>query len=190
VPSASAALIPWSLVVFRLAAGPVLVVMAAAWGRDAAVPSVWLLALGLVSDILDGIVARRLGVATARLRKFDSRADVVVWIGATVALHLTHPDLWPKTWPLILTLAAMEAANHAFSFLRFGKEASPHHYLSKAFGLALLGLFATLYLRGDAGLLLPAVFGLGVLSQVEAFAITARLTSWRCDVPSVLTLKG
>ena len=175
--------------IFRLIAGPAAIVLALIWGDEAAWPAVGLLSLGVLSDIFDGIIARRLGVATVRLRQFDSRADVVFWLSMVVAVHLMHPTLTRTTWPLIATLAAMEAINHAFSFARFGREASPHHYLSKAFGLALWGLFIHLFLTGQAGWPLYAAFTIGVLSQVEAFAITARLREWRCDVPSVFGLK-
>lgn len=181
--------IPWSLVVFRLLAGPALIAVALLSGDTAAWISVVLLSLGVVSDIFDGIIARRLKVSTPKLRRYDSRADVLFWASATIAVHLMHPALLPSTGPVIATLIAMEGINHAFSFARFGREASPHHYLSKAFGLALWGLFIQLYLTGQGGWPLYAAFALGAMSQIEAFAITARLREWRCDVPSVFRLE-
>lgn len=183
-------LIPWGLVIFRLAAGPTLMALAMFGGRSFAIAAVVILSLGVLSDIFDGIVARRLKVATERLRRFDSRADVVFWVSATVAVHLMYPALIGVTWPVIATLGTMEAGNHVVSFLRFGREASPHHLLSKAFGLGLWALFAQLMLTGQPGWLMGVVFALGVASQIEAFAITLRLKAWCCDVPSVLSLGG
>lgn len=183
------ALIPWTLVVFRLLAGPALVGVALLQVGFAAWACVALLSLGVLSDIFDGIVARRLKVSTPRLRRYDSRADVVFWASATIAVHLMHPSLLASTWPIIAALIVMEAINHAFSFARFRREASPHHYLSKAFGLALWALFIALFITGRAGWPLYAAFVLGALSQIEAFAITARLTTWRCDVPTVFSLR-
>ena len=182
--------IPWALVIFRLAAGPALITLAMLGGRAFAVAAVVVLSLGVLSDILDGIIARRLKVATERLRRFDSRADVAFWVSATVAVHLMYPALIDATWPVIAVLATLEAGNHVVSVLRFGREASPHHLLSKLFGLGLWALFAQLMLTGQPGWLMGVVFALGVASQIEAFAITLRLKAWRCDVPSVFSLGG
>ena len=109
-------------------------------------------------------------------------------ICAAVALHGMHPGLISRTWWMIAALVVLEAVNHGFSFWKFRREASPHHWLSKLFGLGLWVLFAQLFLTGQPGWLLTGVFVLGVVSQVEALAITARLKAWRCDVPSVFTL--
>jgi CDP-diacylglycerol--glycerol-3-phosphate 3-phosphatidyltransferase len=43
---------------------------------------------------------------------------------------------------------------------------------------------------GQPTALLWAAFGLGVISQIEAAAITLRLKTWRCDVPSVFSLNS
>src|SRR3990167_5874203 len=104
--------IPWALVIFRLAAGPALITLAMLGGRAFAVAAVVVLSLGVLSDILDGIIARRLKVATERLRRFDSRADVAFWVSATVAVHLMYPALIDATWPVIAVLATLEAGNH------------------------------------------------------------------------------
>lgn len=178
--------VPWLLVLFRLAAGPAMLVLAAAGqGRVCAA----VLSLGVLSDIFDGIIARRLGVATPALRTWDSRADVIFWASAALAVVILRPELLPRLWPAAAVIAALELANHAFSFAKFRREASPHHWLSKVFGLGLWALFGACFAVGDPGPLLWIVLALGVLSQLEAFAITWRLREWRCDVRSVLALR-
>ena len=178
--------LPWLLVLFRMAAGPAMVVLAAA-GQGAACAGV--LSLGVFSDIFDGIIARRLGVATPALRTWDSRADVLFWAAAVVAVVLLRPELVPVLWPAAALIAVLEIANHAVSFAKFRREASPHHWLSKAFGLGLWLLFGLAFATGRPGVVLWIVLGLGVASQLEAFAITLRLREWRCDVPSVFSLR-
>jgi len=153
-----------------------------------------LLALGVLSDIFDGIIARRLGVATPALRVWDSRADVVFWVCAFAAVALARPGLIDLLWPAAAVIAALEIGNHLASYAKFRREASPHHYLSKAFGLALWGLCSAALLAGDNIATMRAtittVLAIGILSQLEAFAITMRLKAWRCDVASVLTLRS
>ena len=174
--------IPYLLIAFRLAAGVAVVILALAFGASARMACAVLLALGVLSDIFDGVIARRLGSVTDRLRTYDSRADVVFWLGVTIAMLVLHPRLVAATWPMVAVLGAMELTTHALSYARFGKEASPHHILSKLFGLALWALFTQLLLTGAGGWLLWLVFLVGVASQIEAFAITLALPAWRCDV--------
>ena len=178
--------VPWGLVLFRCAAGPGLVGLALA-GQEAACAVV--LSLGVLSDIFDGVLARRWQVSTPALRTWDSRADVAFWASAFGALLVSRPDWLTVLGPAIALFVALEVANHAFSFYRFGREASPHHYLSKAFGLALWVFVATAFATGRLQPLFGIAIAIGVASQIEAFLITARLRAWRCDVPSVFTLR-
>ncbi|MBW8302525.1 MAG: CDP-alcohol phosphatidyltransferase family protein [Brevundimonas sp.] len=178
--------LPWFLVLFRIAAGPAMIALAGL-GQGPACAVV--LSLGVLSDIFDGIIARRLGVATPTLRTWDSRADVLFWASAVLAVVVLRPGLIPALWPAAALIAALEIANHAISFAKFRREASPHHNLSKAFGLGLWLLCGRASATGRPGAVLWFVLGLGVASQLEAFAITLRLREWRCDVPSVLSLR-
>ena len=180
---------PWILVIFRLLAAPGLIALALS-GLSSGVAAALLLSLAVLSDILDGVIARRMKVVTPALRTWDSRADVVFWLGATAALLLMHPALLPSLSTPALALAGPEVVNHALSFARFRREASPHHWLSKIFCLGLWLLFTQLFVAGQAGALLWIVFGLGVASQLEALAITLRLKAWRSDVPTVFALKS
>ena len=47
----------------------------------AAIPGMGI-ALGFLSDIFDGVMARRLGIATATLRRLDSVADAPFYVAA------------------------------------------------------------------------------------------------------------
>lgn len=178
----SLAAIPYLLIAFRLLAGIAVVVLALAFGASARWACAVLLAAGVLSDIFDGVIARRIGSVTDRLRTFDSRTDLVFWIGVTVAMLILHPNLLKSTLPMVLVLGAMELTVHLVSFARFRKEASPHHLLSKLFGLALWALLTQLLITGSGGPLQLGVFIMGAASQLEALAITLTLPVWRCDV--------
>lgn len=177
--------IPSLLIWFRLACAPALLAAVALRREDAGVICTVLLSLGVLSDIFDGVIARRLGVVTDGLRTFDSRVDLVFWLAVTAALLMLHPQLLAATLPMIAGLGAMEATTHLVSFVRFRREASPHHLLSKLFGLALWALLARMLLTGAGGWLQTPVFLLGVASQAEALAIMLLLPAWRPDVAGV-----
>lgn len=181
----SSRLVPTLLVWFRLVAG--LAILGLSWrlGDGSRFLCAGLLALGVLSDIFDGVIARRIGVATEALRTFDSRVDLVFWLCVAAAVLRMHPPLFGSVWPMIAALGAMELTTHLVSFVRFRREASPHHLLSKLFGLGLWALLTQMLLTGRGGWLQDAVFLLGVASQLEALAITLLLRSWRTDVRGV-----
>jgi phosphatidylglycerophosphate synthase len=174
--------VPWGLILVRALAGPATLGLSFAFGADSRWICVALVAIGVLSDIFDGVIARRLGVVTDGLRLWDSRVDVVFWLCVAAALLAMRPSLWASIWPIIAVLGAMEATTHVISFARFGREASPHHLLSKLFTLALWALISILLVNGDAPWTQSAVFAMGVASQLEAMAIMLLLPHWRTDV--------
>ena len=46
-----------------------------------------------LSDIFDGVIARRLGVSIASLRKADSWADVCLYLCVGISAFLVHSDV-------------------------------------------------------------------------------------------------
>jgi phosphatidylglycerophosphate synthase len=50
------------------------------------------LATAFLSDVFDGIAARRLGVATTALRRLDSAADTVFYVAAAYAAWELYPE--------------------------------------------------------------------------------------------------
>ncbi len=177
--------LPRLLIWFRLACAPALVAIAASRSEQSGAICTILLSLGVLSDIFDGVIARRIGVVTDGLRTFDSRVDLVFWLAVTACVLILHPQLLPPTIPMIAVLGLMEGTTHLVSFLRFRREASPHHLLSKLFGLALWALLAQMLLVGSGGWLQIPVFILGIASQAEALAIMLLIPEWRPDVAGV-----
>lgn len=60
---------------------------------------IWLLVclfVGLISDIFDGIVARRMGVATTKLRRADTIVDTFFFSAIVIAAWITHPEPFQK----------------------------------------------------------------------------------------------
>jgi CDP-diacylglycerol--glycerol-3-phosphate 3-phosphatidyltransferase len=149
-------------------------------GRAAAA----MLAAGFVSDIYDGVIARRFGVATAGLRRLDSAVDSVFYLAAAWCVWRLHPDAIRSHRWLIAVVIGTLVINHAFEIWKFGREASYHAWLAKAWGALLFASLVFLLLAGDDWLLTVALC-VGVASHVENFLITILLTECRTDVKSV-----
>src|SRR6185369_7469648 len=82
--------VPFSLTILRLALAPA--VLGIACGSQWKWAFVACLVAGFLSDIFDGILARRIGVATPALRRFDSATDLVFYAALIWAAWIVHPD--------------------------------------------------------------------------------------------------
>jgi phosphatidylglycerophosphate synthase len=85
------AALPWAMIVARALGCPLIVLGAKSrWAGG------WLgltVLVALVSDIYDGILARRWGTETPVLRVSDSIADTIFYLGVVGALWLREPEV-------------------------------------------------------------------------------------------------
>jgi CDP-diacylglycerol--glycerol-3-phosphate 3-phosphatidyltransferase len=178
-----AARVPLALTALRASLAPVVVALALAW------PAPWAfgacLFAAFVSDVFDGIVARRLGVATPGLRRLDSLADSVFYLAALFAAWHLHADAIRAQAAPLAVLAVLEIARYAFDLRKFGKEASYHMWSSKLWGVALFAAFVALLVFGEDRVAVPVAIWIGVAADLEGLAISATLREWRTDVPTI-----
>lgn len=176
--------IPLILIVFRLVLAPVILGLAYFLGEQSRTAIVVLMFFGLISDILDGIIARKQNISSSRLRRMDSQTDMVFWLSIGFATYFLHPDLIADNSTVIWTILGMEIACYVISFLRFGKETCTHAFLSKLWGLSLLAAFTSLIGFSHAGIPFAVAITLGLISHLDRILITLILPRWTHDVPS------
>ena len=178
--------LPNALSVLRLVLSPGLVVVAA-WGRSEVV-LIMLLSLQ-ITDWVDGPLARRWGQASATGARLDSLADAVMFGSALAALAVLQTDMLLDAWPWIATALATYAMSVGFAVAKFGGPPSYHQWTAKISGpLTLMAVFAVL-LSGAAWPVRVAAAAV-TLGNLEAMAITGRLTVPATDVPSVFRVGG
>ena len=175
--------LPFALTTLRLLLGPVALACAfAGTSRWIYLP---ILIAGTLSDIFDGILARRFGVATPALRRYDSIADVVYYLfilGATLVLCRSVVE---RTWLWIAFMVASEALAILVCFIKFRKYPATHSYLAKTYGVCLLcGLIALLvFSAGDWAVVCLAIVALA--ANVEIIAMHLLADKVPVDVKSV-----
>ena len=175
------ALAALTLTLARLALAPAFVAIALT--RRGGILAATLLVVGFLSDVFDGVVARRFDVATATLRRLDSSVDTVFYLCvAYAAWRIAPAPLRAVRWGVTAVLATM-ALNYLVEWLRFRREASYHARSARLFGLVLFAALAWLLATGS-GALLPAAIVCGLVSHFENLAITLILPRWHHDVPS------
>jgi phosphatidylglycerophosphate synthase len=178
------AYLPAALVAFRALVSPLLV-----WDAWDGKVSGWFLTgfiAAFLSDVLDGMIARRVGVSTSRLRYADTWADITLYLAVLLSAWLTRKaTLMALGWPFALLLAST-AASWGVDLLRYGRLSSYHPWSAKAWGITLAVAIVALFGWNYTGWAMWLVIGVGVLSNLECIAMTLALPRWTHDVPSVI----
>jgi CDP-diacylglycerol--glycerol-3-phosphate 3-phosphatidyltransferase len=139
----------------------------------------------LVSDIFDGVLARRWQCDTAGVRLFDSMADTVFYACVAVALWIRVPPVWRQSGGLLEVLLAAEAASIGLALAKFGKPASYHSYLAKTWGLVMAAAVIAVFAMARSNVLIPIALGFGIVSNLEGIAMSLMLPLWRKDVKTL-----
>jgi phosphatidylglycerophosphate synthase len=172
------------MTIMRAALGPVMALTAVWISR----PELWLgvmLMLGFVSDVFDGILARRWGTATETLRMADSAADTVFYLGVLAALVECDWYALRARLVLLAVLLTLEAARMIFDWMKFRRMASYHSYASKLWGVLLaMTAFAVLCFHG-APWMLTLALAWGIACDVEGLVMSAILPAWTADVKTI-----
>jgi len=176
--------IPLSLILFRLVLAPIITGLVYFLREESRVIVVILMFLGLISDILDGIIARYLGVSSTKFRRLDSQTDLAFWLSIGISTWMLYPDLIRENSIPILIIFFMESMCYIISFIKFGRETCTHAFLSKLWGITLLIAFTSLIGFNHAGIPFILAIVFGIISHVDRILITLILPKWTHDIPS------
>ena len=175
--------IPLCLIGLRILLAPVLLLM---YGFNVA--SVWygvVLSVALLSDVFDGIIARKFGVATEKLRSLDSMADTVFYAGVFLVAVLKHPQLFIPFWVPLTCFFLLEVGRHVLDHIKFGRSAAYHMWSAKAWGIFLFVGFMEILVFDVAGIGFLGALTLGILTNLEGLWASIILREWQHDVPTI-----
>ena len=176
--------IPNLLSLLRLALVPVLALTAAQGQAN------WflvLLAVSLLSDMLDGYFARKLQQTSELGARLDSWADMLTYAAMILGIYLLWPIIFEqqKIFLLAATLSYILPVMLALS--RFGSFPSYHTWGAKLAAVLLAPAFYLLILA-DNQLFFRAVIVFHAVVAIEEIAITFILKRPRTNVSSIITL--
>jgi cardiolipin synthase len=142
------------------------------------------LVVSLVSDIVDGQIARRLHLTSELGTRLDSWADLLTFASVPVALWWLRPDLVASERVAFLVTVGCYLVPILVGFLKFRRLTSYHTLMARIsaylMGLAVVVLFA----RGPTWILHVAVCVL-LVAEVEEICITIALPELRSNVWSL-----
>ena len=148
-----------------------------------------LMVLAVITDVFDGIIARKLNISSDRLRLYDSNADQLFWIVALVAVFYLSFDFFKAHYPVILSIVFLELIAYIICFSRWKKSIATHSILAKFFTLSLMVFLLDLCIQNTSYWTFYICAVIGIVSRLELIAILITLKKWTMDVPSIFAVR-
>ncbi|MBI3519760.1 MAG: CDP-alcohol phosphatidyltransferase family protein [Bacteroidetes bacterium] len=140
----------------------------------------------IISDILDGIIARYLRISTIEMRQLDTKIDTVFWFSCLFYLCINHSSFLKTHFLQIFILVFSELFIIVVGKLKFNDRISYHTILSKCWALCLLWFFVDIILNNNGSISFTISFWYGIIVQIEILMIAFMLKTNQTDVPSII----
>lgn len=181
-PTAMLKHLPNLLSVVRLACAPLMVASAFENGSRS-----WFFALfgaALLTDALDGFLARRLHAESDLGRRLDSWGDYAMTVAVVAGIWLLWPEVMRREWPWFLTTLAGCLAIVASGLIRWRRVLGYHTWLAKGVAIVLPPAVVIL-LIGWSAIPFHGAVALQVICGLEEMAIAFLLPSFSGHMPSL-----
>nr|WP_321451295.1 CDP-alcohol phosphatidyltransferase family protein [uncultured Carboxylicivirga sp.] len=177
--------VPNFLSLYRLLVSPVILYMALTHNES---PYVVLLCISLVSDILDGNIARFFKLQSHFGAALDNLADICTYVVALLGLFVFKwHDIEPYSWLLFLFLFFF-VVSYIVSFARFGKIPGLHLYSAVSAGYMQGIFFFVLFVWGFYPWFYFLAIGWGTLAYIEKILVLLKLDDIRIGVKGLYWL--
>lgn len=173
--------IPNSLSLFRIIAAPFLLLTG--WFE---MPTLFFILFGLmlVSDALDGIIARMLDQTSELGARLDSYGDILTYLSTPIAVWWLWPDIVKEEFYYIIAAVAIYILPAVFALLKFGKLASYHTWITKI-SAVLMSAGVVMLLGYENNFLFHIAIYVLVIEMVENIMITIILPKQKSNIHSI-----
>lgn len=173
--------IPNFLSSLRLGLVPILLMLA--FAKEHQVFLICLI-IALLTDALDGLIARRSHATSITGAKLDSTADLAICLAIPPCTWWLRPEVVRSELTVIVTALLFYAAAPCAGLLKFRRLPSYHTWAAKIVATLAAIAFVTIF-AGGPGRVLHWLGPFVVLACSEEILITFVLRQWRADVPSL-----
>lgn len=138
--------------------------------------------ISLVSDILDGLIARAFHLQTRIGARLDSWADLGTYILAFMAIYFFKWNAISEHAFMLIIFASVMVISYAIVFLKFGALIGMHTYMFKVTGYMQGAFIVSLFLWGFYAIPYYICLGWGTLACIEEILIMLVLEKPRSNV--------
>jgi len=145
----------------------------------------WFLLISYSTDAIDGFLARKLKITSARGSQLDSIGDQITLIVGLIGLLVFENEFMMDNYVLILIAFVPYIFQMILAFYKYGKTTAFHTYLAK-FSAVLQAVFilSTLFF-GPVYWLFYLMIAIGVLETIEEITLIYMYDKWVDDVKGI-----
>ena len=173
--------VPNLLSLFRIIAAPFLLLTG--WFG---MPTLFYILFGLMllSDALDGIIARVMDQTSELGARLDSYGDILTYLTTPIAVWWLWPDLVKEELYYIIAAIIIYILPAVFALIKFGKLASYHTWITKLSAL-LMSVGVVILIGFDNNLLFHIAIYFLVIEMIENIVITMILPKQKSNIYSI-----
>lgn len=167
---------------YRVVAAPFLILLLFLQAREL---FTWMLLLSYATDMIDGILARKLKITSARGSQLDSMGDQITFMAAIAGLLVFEFSFIEEHYQLLLLVFIPYILQMLIAFRKYGKATAFHTYLAKLSALTQ-GVFILWFLFfGPIYWLFYVMIILGVLETIEEIVLIFMYDEWVAGVKGI-----
>ena len=133
--------IPFLLIYSRILIGFLIVFFAIFKIDNFAVYIVLSMIIGLLTDIFDGIIARKFNVSSEKLRIWDSNVDQFFWLAVIGSVFYLNFGFVKENSTWIILIVLFEFLCYLISYIKFKKSIATHSILAKFLDTIIIVVF-------------------------------------------------
>lgn len=167
---------------YRIMAAPILVFFI--WLEERQIFA-WLLALSYATDAIDGFLARKLNISSARGSQLDSYGDQLTLVVALIGLLVFEPGFIRENLLLIIIAFIPYILQMIIAFRKYGKATAFHTYLAKLSAIIQAVFILWFLFFGPVYWLFYAMIAIGILETAEEITLIFMYDKWVAGVKGV-----
>jgi len=142
----------------------------------------WMLLISYSTDAIDGFLARKLKITSARGSQLDSIGDQITLVIGLIGLFFFENAFIKENYLLILLAFVPYLLQMTIAFVKYGRATAFHTYLAKMSAI-IQGVFILWFLFfGPVYWLFYTMIVLGVLETIEEITLIFMYDQWVEDV--------
>jgi phosphatidylglycerophosphate synthase len=167
---------------YRMAAAPFLLVLL--WLNERELFT-WFLLISYSTDAIDGFLARRLKINSARGAQLDSLGDQITFTIGLIGLVVFEYDFIKTNYILIIIGFSPYIIQMLIAFFKYGKATAFHTYLAKLSAMVQsLFILWALFFGPQYGLFYTMII-IGLLETLEEIILIFMYDAWVADVKGI-----
>ena len=167
---------------YRVIAAPFLLVLL--WLEERELFT-WFLLISYTTDMIDGFLARRLKITSARGSQLDSMGDQITFIIGILGLFIFETEFINSNYIIILIAFSPYIIQMLIAYKKYGKATAFHTYLAKL-SAVVQGVFILWVLfSGPIYWLFYTMLILGLLETIEEITLIFMYKEWASDIKGI-----